>query len=97
MGWKSVRKGTNVNEAPLLPEKNRERTAKEACKSMELQENHAKGLCGLWANQITIYEAWTLVQVAAADADRAPLRLDERLWLFHVRPLGGLDEFVRRL
>ena len=49
VGWKSVRKGTNVNEALLLPEKNRGRTGKVTCKSVEQEENHEKGPRGSWA------------------------------------------------
>jgi hypothetical protein len=42
MGWKSVRKGTNVNEALPFPEKNRGQTAKWTSKSVEQEENHKK-------------------------------------------------------
>jgi hypothetical protein len=42
-------KGTNVNEALLLPEKNRGRTGKVTCKSVEQEENHEKGPRGSWA------------------------------------------------
>jgi hypothetical protein len=49
MGCKSVRKGTNRNEAPPVPEKNRGRIGKRPCKSMEREENHEKGPRGSWA------------------------------------------------
>ena len=48
MSWKSVRKGINVNEAVLPPEKNRGRTGKETCKSVEQEENHKKGPRWSW-------------------------------------------------
>ena len=40
MGLKSVRKGTNVNEATPVPEKNRRRTGKRTCEPVEQEENH---------------------------------------------------------
>ena len=49
MGWKSVRKGTNVNEALPLPERNRGRAGKTACKPVEQEENHEKGPRWSWA------------------------------------------------
>jgi len=49
MGWKSVRKGTNVNEALVLPEKNGGWTGKRTCKSVEWEENHKKGPRCSWA------------------------------------------------
>ena len=49
MAWKSVGKGANVNEALLLPEKNRGRTEKTTCQSAEQEENQEEGLCWLWA------------------------------------------------
>ncbi len=42
MGWKSVRKGTNVNEALFLPEKNAGRTGIKTCKSVEQEQNTKK-------------------------------------------------------
>jgi hypothetical protein len=53
MGWKSVWKGTNINEALLLPEKNRGWTGKKICKSVEQEENHEKDPRRSWErNQI---------------------------------------------
>jgi len=49
MGWKSVRKGTNVNEELPLPEKNGGRTGKVTCKSVEQEENQEKGSRWSWA------------------------------------------------
>ncbi len=40
MVWKSVRKGTNVNEALPWPENNRGRTGKGICKYVKQEENH---------------------------------------------------------
>ena len=48
-GWKSVWKGTNVNEALPLPGENRGRTGKRTCKSVEQEENHEKGPRWSWA------------------------------------------------
>jgi hypothetical protein len=49
MGWKSAWKGANGNEAPPVPEKNRGRTGKRTCKSMEQEENHEKAPRWSWA------------------------------------------------
>ena len=51
MGWKSVRKGTNVNEVLVLPVKDRERTGKKTCKSVAREENQEKGPRRLWAKK----------------------------------------------